>query len=146
MENIILSITNFGFILPCINYFNNQQYLQSIFIGLSGCSSIIYHMIECKKHNMPGIRYFRSNFYHNLFINIDRFFAVGSVIVCYIPKVFNYPYLILIGLLSIFISEILSRFIKSKNILSEKNIHVISHSIWHIVVFELVRLLSINYT
>ena len=89
---------------------------------------------------MLGIKYFRSNFYHNLFINIDRFFAIGSVIVCYTPKIFNYPYYILIGLISLLISEILSRFLKS----SEKNIHVISHSILHIVVFELARLLSLS--
>lgn len=49
MENIILPVTNLGSILACINYYNNNHYLQSIFIGLSGLSSFIYHIIECKK-------------------------------------------------------------------------------------------------
>ncbi len=88
MENIILAVTNIGCIFPAINYYENGKYLQSIFIGLAGLSSFVYHLIECKKHKMPGIGYLNSNFYHQLFINFDRFFAVGSVLLCYTPNVF----------------------------------------------------------
>ncbi len=70
-------------------------------------------------------------------------------------------YLVILALVSVFISEAVSRYIEPINKnwrfnenriieflyslnLSEKYTHVISHSVWHITVFELARLLSIE--
>ena len=144
MENIILTVTNFGAIIPTINYYNSGMYVKSFFILMSGLSSCMYHLIETKKHNMPGVsKYFDDNYWHHLFINFDRFFAVGSVILHLNSLIFNHTGLIFLALISVFMSEYASKYIYKHINISEKNIHVFFHSIWHLTVFELARLMSL---
>lgn len=152
IENFILTITNMGCIFPAMNYYNSGQYLQAICIILAGLASSLYHTFECKKHNMPGIGFYNTMFHHHLFINLDRFFAIASMYMCYNDSVYDNKLLIVVGLFSMFTSEVLSRFVKPGNNnnhffgcfkFSEKNVHVVSHALWHIAAFEVARRMSL---
>ncbi len=88
---------------------------------------------------MPGIGIFNDKLSHSIFLNFDRFFAFFAIYQCFSLKILNYPYHVIFALSMVFISEVISRLT-----LYEKNIHVITHSLWHISVFEIARLLSLK--
>ena len=60
MLNIIVTASNLIGIYGVSNYFQKGLYLECIVILSSITFSIIYHLFENKKHNMPGMGFFRT--------------------------------------------------------------------------------------
>jgi len=137
LPNLILSFTNINAIFAIYNYYYCQKYIQMLSITSIMIISIFYHLIEHHKHNMPGIGILNSKFYHNIFLNLDRLFSVIAIITCYDPIIFSLDYIlfIIIALISMFIAE---------NIAKTVPVYVLTHSIWHLSVFEIARWLSLN--
>lgn len=138
MENLILSLTNLYAIFPFVQYYQKGLYLKASSITFAAISSFVYHLIETHKHHMPGIGIFNDRVSHHIFLNLDRFFAFFAIYQCFSFKILNYPYHVIFALSMVFISEVISRLTSY-----EKIIHVITHSLWHISIFEIARLLSI---
>ncbi len=137
MENVILALTNFSAVFAIHAYALRGDYLRAAAIFFAAAASFVYHLIECHKHAMPGIGCCTTKRDHILSINIARFFAFVAVFVCgwnaHFHELFatNYMYIIL-AIIGITMSEQVSDYFEPP---TQRWIHVIFHSLWHISVF-----------
>lgn len=149
MDNIIVSASNLYALFGSIQFYKNGEYINSFLINCAMISSILYHLAESNKHNMTGIYFLKP--YEKKLLNIDRFFAISSVLIFSIKYwliIFNNSAImniIPIGLFSLILSEFpnyspVTVFPKS----TEKIIFIISHCIWHLCAFHVGYLLAIN--
>lgn len=170
-RNFLVSGSNLIGVIGIFNYYTKGEYLNFIAILFSVTSSIIYHLIEKNKHNMPGIGYFKSNYWQKKLLNLDRLGAVFAALITMKRIIslwgfINLNKLIVIGIIGIMgeiIPEIISglynsgrhdsiipNFIvillnpnKNKiNINLEHKIYIIGHCIWHISVFSISNIIS----
>lgn len=68
----INTFTNVVAIIPVQRYISKKDYLGATLCSCSFVSSVLMHISE-KKHGLPGV-FFKE--YSNVFLNVDRFFAV----------------------------------------------------------------------
>ena len=133
MENVLVAFSNLYALLPIYRAIRISNWLTAIILTGAMVSSIVYHLLECHKHQMPGLWFGRSEFIYHLTINIDRLFALLSVYIFYDPTMlWNHRYLAGIALASMTISETIYRY--------EKRPYIFFHIIWHILAFHLAYL------
>lgn len=136
MENLIVAISNLIAILPIVSAYQKSDYLTTVCLSLAMLFSIIYHLAETEKHQLPGL--FGKQFgrkYHFILINLDRISAVLAIL----RVIYKYYHLdetiiswSVIGLASLLISEI------KKN---SYYIYLPYHCLWHIVAFSVANYL-----
>lgn len=148
IENLIVTASNLYAAAPTWDYYIHNMDLPMVAIILSAIASMLYHLFEHQKHHMPGMGIFGDPCSHIILINIDRFCAVGAIIVCAVTAKWKnvdiYVFCLVagIGLISVFISEFVSKFFPDK---VEKWVHVFFHSVWHILAFECARELAVTH-
>lgn len=120
---LINTFTNSFALAPIIGLYKNGYYKGSILVLSAALSSCLMHLSETK-HNLGG-PYF--NQYSNLFLNIDRGFAIltfiyGIYLLSSKTTINIYNFLVpAIGLLSSFLGE------QTPNLYK----YTVLHSIWH---------------
>lgn len=111
MENIILASTNLVAIVPVLEFYHQGCILQSTAVALAALASILYHLVECHKHGMPGVGVFTSARDHMILINIDRACAVFAVLACWDISALMQNYaIVLVALVGLTLSEQGSRY------------------------------------
>lgn len=128
--NIIIAVSNLVLLLLIGNNHSKYKYLSL----LPMMASFIYHLAETK-HNLPGI--YPLNQYHNLLLNIDRFFAVGSGLLI-INIIYSKPNILNTKILSIGILGFLSLINSERDNIGipiSKLEFTITHCIWHFAAF-----------
>jgi hypothetical protein len=138
MENIFVALTNLYALRSIILSLKQQRYL--IYYGLlcSMLSSIMYHLFESNKHNMPGLFY--NPRYEKTLLNIDRFFILFNSVLffSYFKHALKSAFvkrLIAFAIVNLWISE----WHISKDF--QKPLFIITHSMWHISVFHIAYIL-----
>ncbi|QKF94464.1 hypothetical protein QKU48_gp1006 [Fadolivirus algeromassiliense] len=169
MLNIIVASTNFYGIYGVYTYYNNNQYIESFIIFCAIWFSILYHLVEKNKHNMPGIGIFTDNTSQMYLLNLDRISAICASIVTVKQIYINcipITSLLIIGMIGVvgeLVPEIVSGLYSSgkhnslipeyivtytnpqkykinKHI--EHMIYVIGHCIWHLSMFHISNCVS----
>lgn len=149
MENIILFLSNLYGLRAVYSFLSQSAYIPSGFLLGAIVASSQYHLIENIKHPLTGITKFlkieisESNlfFLNKITLNIDRFFAIGSILVIFeYSKCFedNIILFALVASICGMISETLPKKVKYNKIF------VLLHSIWHILAFHIAYLFSLN--
>lgn len=81
--NISLALTNLTAIAPIYRSFARRRYVLSTVLSLSMLSSMAYHLIENRKHNLPGAFHGTLRLLYNNYetvLNLDRAFAFLSIV------------------------------------------------------------------
>lgn len=166
MENLFLTITNFGGFGSVIINYEKGKTLQALFILAAVVFSSSYHLIQCHKHHMPGIGkyivFYSPNFRGNLFSNpnleyillqLDRLgvFAVTTSFLLQpniVPVIKEFWISTTISLSFMLFSESLhycsifwNRYLNDTN---KKRLHVLTHGIWHLLAFKNIYRFSIR--
>ena len=88
--NFVLAATNLTAIPSILLSFVQGEYICSLSLLLAMVTSVAYHLIETKKHDMPGaFREYRSWKYHFYFINADRIGVITTICI-HIPHIIQY--------------------------------------------------------
>lgn len=140
MENIFVAASNLYCLRAIQLAFKKEKYVEMSILGCATLASIIYHLSE-KKHGMKSLC-FKNN--TNITLNIDRFFAVSSMIVfaltymdrLYDKNIISYS---IFGLITGMISECQHVFKLPLSI--EKPLYLVTHPLWHLSVFHIAYLL-----
>lgn len=143
MENLIVASSNLVAIAPIMTAWQHQEYLVSISLFFAMLASIIYHLIETEKHQLPG--FFGRQIgkkYHHLAINLDRlaaFTAISITLYRYHKLItFNLIRLAFIPLHFLLISEFWKDSYWILALPVESKIpYLVSHCIWHLSAFGL---------
>jgi len=145
--NLIVGSTNLVGLYYILCYKTNLH--QSLQIIFPMCASILYHLADTN-HGLDGL--YPLNIYSNQLLFVDRFFAIISGITClyklaYIKNptqtnVFTYGLVGLVGLVCLIISE---RDMVSQGFTVGKYEFLFFHSLWHIIAFNILCLITINH-
>ena len=140
LANYIVACSNL-IAIPLAEYLKPGQ---RIIIYLPMFASYIYHLSETK-HGLPGIS--PLNQYTNVLLNIDRFFAIKSVLyvmrtIYYKPRIIDKAFVLagLLGTISLMYSE---RDVYTT--MEVGNEFIVYHCIWHVCAYYiLTRCVYIN--
>ncbi len=133
MENLAVASSNLVAITPIVAAWYRQEYLVSMALLFAMSMSIMYHLIETEKHQLPGM--FGPQVgqrYHNLAINLDRFAALTAISV----TLYRFHTLVTLNLIRIGLISLMFLSISELNKRSYW-IYLVSHCIWHISAFGL---------
>jgi hypothetical protein len=113
--------------------------------------SIIYHSIETRKHDMPGIRPFAtgSEHQHKICLNLDRTAALSlGLYLTYVVLCSGQWSVLLEGFLAISLNALseLFRWTSLGNLSTRQKTwwYVVFHSLWHIAAFHMSWILARN--
>ena len=136
-------------LVACSNLYGLRAYyiasnpLLRILLIMSITSSFMYHLVEFRKHGIDGLSKFgcfTSCGSHNVLINFDRLCAFLLGIYFLVNGIFDEK-IIIVGCIAI-IFGMLSELVFINKIYL--NYYVVSHILWHFLIFHAVYLLTIN--
>lgn len=130
-----MSATNFYALRPIYYAIDKAYYLHACMLFCAMMSSIMYHLFEHSKHNMPGINqnYNKTNIEY-IFLQFDRFFALSNIFLfLFTFDIFDIDLTVIyVALICLFLSETLP-----KNLKQEKLIYFVTHALWHFFAFHI---------
>lgn len=128
--NILVTLSNIFGLIPLVKSFQNENYLETIFIFLIVLASCLMHISE-RKHGLPGYALIR---YSNEMLWFDRITAILAGTYGLYKVIIN-PNLVLscilmklgFGIMSLYISEILCG--------TDQIPFAFFHSVWHALAY-----------
>ncbi len=140
MENIIVASSNLFGISPLITSFRHGDYLTGVTLGLAISTSSISHLIECRKHGMPGIGYSRKTSYLwnrvDIVTSVILMVRLNYLIFIHKPKISNIILSLLITSIGL---NLASEYDKYNPRLKLR--YIILQSSWHITIFTAIKVL-----
>jgi hypothetical protein len=134
MQNFIVASTNCVAILPIWRFYKKGHYGTAVVLLGATISSILYHLVERSKHNMPGT-FLNDIFNEQLLLNIDRLFAVLSVTtILWQLKMHHIKLILPVGVTALLmqaISEVPNKF----GYIIPTWLYMTTHCAWHILAF-----------
>lgn len=147
MQNIIVAASNLYGLRAIHTLLLKKHIFGAISVGLSMGSSILYHLAEHTKHNMPGIKMLKK--WESVLLNFDRIFAMCSILYFVIIKhnmmlnsiILSYG---LVGILAGLFSEQLhySKLLNKIKYPYNQLAFIGTHILWHFCVFHIAHLLA----
>ena len=136
MENIWMSLTNLYALRAIYSFYLQDKLAPTLVLTGAMLSSMMYHLIENQKHQMPGIGIANAPYWNSAYINLDRYFAFLSALTLFSwPHFKVYQFYCVASFASMTISETLFR--------QEKYFYLIFHTIWHLSIFHIAWLFSL---
>lgn len=128
-KNLILAISNIYIYKTIQPLYNQSRYLDVFIFTNTAMASFLYHLVE-QKHTLPGVISIKN---WTLFLNIDRVMAWTCALylfICYRSILLSHLFLVIFTCCLGGFSDVLGR-------LGYVNLFVISHTIWHILAYEI---------
>ena len=143
--NSIVASSNILCILPIRTAFRHNDWITTSIISFVSCASFVSHLAENHKHNMPGIGLSKRTSYI-----LNRIDVLGAILTVFrlsyllynklntidqfMSVILNNKYFIL-GSITSGIMGYVSEYDKYN--LRYRNMYIITHSIWHLLIFWL---------
>jgi len=146
MENVIVASSNVYAVYALTAWYNDSIVYFAILASMM--ASIVYHLVEHHKHDMPGTAGSGSLSEHKLCLNLDRFCAIllGIVLLSRAidnPSMIYNPASILCAVCAAgfgIVSEHGESFFKHISSKQRRWIYIVTHSVWHVLIFNVVYL------
>lgn len=138
MENVFLAATNLYGVRAL---YVAEEWIHFNSVLLCILASMTYHLIEYRKHGMPGIGYATSTSAHEFFLNLDRIVAIWTFFIFVDYSMISDHHIrryVYFGALMQYLSERVYRWKE------DKTKYIICHALWHLAAYHVLYLQLVN--